>query len=141
MTAPTEADRKAAEASLETARLTAAAYLPQLLEILTEKAIDPKATPKAVLDAAEFTYKVSGLAKRQEETKTGPTFMVKITLPGQNKEIVIGGGTAEEPKTDEENLLDAVPEYVQALPEETPMATIEHTDLNHDDFDLSDLDE
>jgi hypothetical protein len=111
MNAPKDSDRKAAEASLEAARIAAAAYLPQLLEILTEKAIDPGATPKTVLDAAEFTYKVSGLAKRQEETKTGPTFSVRITLPGQNKEIVIGGGSASPTVGQEE------PEPIEALPE------------------------
>ena len=115
MHVPNEADRKAAEQSLEVARLTAAAYLPQLLEILTEKAIDPSATTKAVLDAAEFTYKVSGLAKRQEESKVGPSFSVRITLPGQNKEIVIGGNTQAE-QSDEDNILDAVPSYIAALP-------------------------
>jgi hypothetical protein len=115
---PTDADRKAAEQSLEVARIKAAAVLPQLLEIMVDKAIDPMATAKNVMDAAEFTYKVSGLAKRQEESKAGPSFVVKITLPGQNREVVIGGGLAKQESDSEFGLLDSLPtlpEHVTAM--------------------------
>ena len=115
---PTDADRKAAEQSLEVARIKAAAVLPQLLELMVDKAIDPKAPAKTVMDASEFAYKVSGLAKRQEESKAGPSFVVKITLPGQNREVVIGGGPAKTEEKDDFDLLDslpALPEHVTAL--------------------------
>jgi hypothetical protein len=112
---PTEADRKFAEASIERTRLQSAAYLPQLLDALVEKALHPTATAKNILDAADFTYKASGLAKRQEEQAAkGPSFQVRIILPGQNREITIGGDTSADtntqssaPKSDD--ILDAIP--------------------------------
>jgi hypothetical protein len=77
---PTDADRKFAEAATERARLQAATYLPQLLDIVAEKAFDPSASPKSVLDAAEFTYKVSGLAKKQEEQNDKGRFVFNINF-------------------------------------------------------------
>ena len=77
---PTDADRKWAEASTERARLQAASYLPQLLDIVAEKALDPSASPKSVLDAAEFAYKVSGLAKKQDEQNDKGRFVFNINF-------------------------------------------------------------
>lgn len=110
---PSEADRKFADGSMEQARLQAAAYLPQLLTVLVEKAMDPTASHKQVLDATEFVFRASGLAKRQEEVKTGPAFSVRIVLPGQNREVVIGGVATTQ--VQEADILDAVPAYVSAL--------------------------
>lgn len=113
---PSEHDRKYAESQLELARLQAATYLPQLLEVMVDRALDPQAKSKDILDASEFTYKVSGLAKRQEESRNAPTFQVKIVLPGQNREITIGGGSADpEPVSEEAAVLDQVPAHVKAL--------------------------
>lgn len=94
---------------MEQARLLASSYLPELLTSLVEKALDTKATPKAILDAADFTYRVSGMAKRQEEKPSGPSFQVKIVLPGSNKEITIG---AAQPGSDMLDALDVVPSHV-----------------------------
>ena len=107
---PTENDRAHAERCMEQARLLAAAYLPELLTTMVEKALDPTATPKVVLDAADFTYRVSGMAKKQEDKPTGPSFQVKIVLPGSQREITIGAGS-----TDEQDILDVVPTHVTRL--------------------------
>ena len=121
---PSEHDRKYAESQLELARLQAATYLPQLLEVMVDRALDPQAKSKDILDASEFTYKVSGLAKRQEETRNAPTFQVKIVLPGQNREITIGGGSAEpEPVSEEAAVLDQVPAHVKTMKRKRPKNT------------------
>jgi len=132
---PTEADRKFAEASIERTRLQSAAYLPQLLDALVEKALHPTATAKNILDAADFTYKASGLAKRQEEQAAkGPSFQVRIILPGQNREITIGG-SHDEPK--EANMLsssEAVDVATGELIEMSKDYTVDRTaDLDFDD--------
>ena len=68
------------------------------------------------MDTADYLYRVSGLSAKQEK-KDGPTgFSIQIILPGQNREITIGGGAAVVDKTEEEQLLDAVPEYIATLP-------------------------
>lgn len=91
---PTEADKKHADLALETAQLQAKSYLPILLNRLVERGLDPTAPAKQLLETAEYAYKLSGLAKRQEEVAKGPSFQVRIVLPGKNREITIGGGTA-----------------------------------------------
>jgi len=60
-----------AAASLERARNKAAVHLELLAEKLTEKSLDPAATVKTMLDAAEFNYKLSGLAGKQAPAPTG----------------------------------------------------------------------
>lgn len=136
---PTEADRKFAESQLERTKLQSAAYLPQLLDALVEKALHPTATAKQILDAADFTFKASGLAKRQEEQKTGPSFQVRIILPGQNKEITIGGSSGEPEREAtqlavSDDILDVVPAYANKL-----VAT--SSDTNDLELDLSDFDD
>ena len=55
----TPEDKKFAESSLERAKIQAACYLPTLLETLADRALDPAATNKTILDAAEFTYRMA----------------------------------------------------------------------------------
>ena len=114
---PTDADRKFAEASTERARLQAAAYLPQLLDIVAEKALDPSATTKAVLDAAEFAYKVSGLAKKQEEQNDKGRFVFNINFRSGTvsveQEKVIEHDQSESLEDPVENLLANPPALLQ----------------------------
>ena len=110
---PTDDDRKAAEAHLEIARLRAAANLPLLVDLMTERGMDPTATSKAILDAAEFNYKVSGLAKKQEEQTKAPSFSLVINLPqssGENRVIEIG--KPSESMIEDVTFLQAIPSYV-----------------------------
>jgi len=94
---------------MEQAQLLASSYLPDLLTVLVEKAMDPAATPKVVLDAAEFSYRVSGMAKKQDIKPAGPSFQVKIVLPGSNREITIGTAPPER------DVLDVVPTHVSSM--------------------------
>lgn len=98
---PTDEDRKAAEAHLEIARLRAAANLPLLVDLMTERGMDPTATSKAILDAAEFNYKVSGLAKKQEEQVDKGRFVFNINFQSGKvtvaQEKVIDGNVEDEP--------------------------------------------
>lgn len=118
---PSDSDRKFAESSLERARLQAAAYLPQLLDIMVEKALDPTATPKSVQDAAEFTYKVSGLSGKQEQKQsTGATIVFNLS---GGKQITVSKGVTVEPEDQRANalecstgnIIDNVPSYVSDL--------------------------
>ena len=113
---PSDADRVHAEDRQELARLLAKTHLPDLVTRLVENSIDPSASHKQIMDTADYLYRVSGLSAKQEK-KEGPTgFSIQIILPGQNREITIGGGAAVIDKTEEEQLLDAVPEYIATLP-------------------------
>ena len=97
--------------SLDRARNKAAIHLELLAERLTEKALDPVASVKTMLDAAEFNYKLSGLAGRQAPAQTGGGFRLNIILGGDRKgEVLVVG------KEDEGRVIDVVPEYVKDLP-------------------------
>ena len=114
---PTDADRKWAEVSTERARLQAASYLPQLLDIVAEKALDPSASPKSVLDAAEFAYKVSGLAKKQDEQNDKGRFVFNINFRSGTvsveQEKVIEHEPLAQPEDPVENLLANPPALLQ----------------------------
>lgn len=114
---PNDADRKWAEASTERARLQAASYLPQLLDIVAEKALDPSASPKSVLDAAEFAYKVSGLAKKQEEQNDKGRFVFNINFRSGTvsveQEKIIEHEPLAQPEDPVENLLANPPASLQ----------------------------
>lgn len=135
---PTDADRKWAEASTERARLQAASYLPQLLDIVAEKALDPSASPKSVLDAAEFAYKVSGLAKKQDEQNDKGRFVFNInfrsgTVSVEQEKVIeheAPANTAEKLVKEAAPLLDAIPEYAQSVAFTDDL-----------DIDISDLDD
>lgn len=137
---PTDADRKFAEASTERARLQAAAYLPQLLDIVAEKALDPTATPKAVLDAAEFAYKVSGLAKKQEEQNDKGRFVFNINF--KSGTVSVAQEKVSEPEQDPiEQLVAEAPDDTLALPEAIPAHLASEAFSDDLDLDLSDLDD
>lgn len=135
---PSDADRKAAEQAQERARLQASAYLPELLDIVVEKALDSSATSKSVLDAAEFAYKVSGLAKKQEEQNDKGRFVFNINFKAGTvsvaQEKVIEheapADTAEKLVEEAAPLLDAIPEYAQSVGFTDDL-----------DIDISDLDD
>ena len=92
--------------------------MPQLLDIVAEKAFDPSASPKSVLDAAEFTYKVSGLAKKQEEQNDKGRFVFNInfrsgTVSVENTKVI------EHTPPDEPTQLEYPVEEVLANPSES----------------------
>lgn len=138
---PTDADRKFAEASTERARLQAAAYLPQLLDIVAEKALDPTATPKAVLDAAEFAYKVSGLAKKQEEQNDKGRFVFNINFKSGTVSVAQEKVIEAEPVDPVEQLVAEAPDDTLALPEVIPAHLTSVAFSDDLDLDLSDLDD
>lgn len=113
-----DADRKAADNAQEQARLLASAHLPQLLNIAVEKALDPTATIKNVLDTADFAYRLSGMAKKQEEKSGGPGFNLVINIPQIGGEtartIEIGSSRAVETKKEEADSIDAL---LESLPD------------------------
>lgn len=110
---PTEADKTQAENRQELARLLAKTHLPMVLSRLVENSIDPSATHKQLIDTADYLYRVSGLSAKQEKQEANTGFSIQIVLPGQNKEITIGGAPVE--KTEEDKVLDVVPTYVSDL--------------------------
>lgn len=58
---------------------------------LAERIIDPTITTKGLLDIAEHSYKVSGMAKKQEAKDTASRFSIVINLPGGG-EVTLGTG-------------------------------------------------
>lgn len=136
---PNDADRKWAEASTERARLQAASYLPQLLDIVAEKALTPEASAKSVLDAAEFAYKVSGLAKKQEEQNDKGRFVFNINFRSgtvsveQEKVIEHESPVALAEPAPEESPLDNPPPLVAEA-----MKSIQVDDTLDLNFDLED---
>lgn len=113
---PTEADRATAEDRQELARLLAKTHLPDLVTRLVENSLDPSASHKQLMDTADYLYRVSGLSAKQEKKDAQTGFSIQIVLPGQNREITIGGGAAVVDKTEEEKVLDSIPEYVASIP-------------------------
>lgn len=113
-----DADRKAADNAQEHAKLLASVHLPQLLNIAVEKALDPTATIKNVLDTADFAYRLSGMAKKQEEKSGGPGFNLVINIPQIGGEtartIEIGSSRAVETKKEEADSIDAL---LESLPD------------------------
>lgn len=115
---PSDADRKAADNAQELAKQLASAHLPQLISIAVEKALDPTATIKNVLDTADFAYRLSGMAKKQEEKSGGPGFNLVINIPqiggDTARTIEIGSSRAVETKKEEADSIDAL---LESLPD------------------------
>ena len=115
---PSDADRKAADNAQELAKQLASAHLPQLISIAVEKALDPTATIKNVLDTADFAYRLSGMAKKQEERASGPGFNLVINIPQIGSDtartIEIGSSRAVETKKEEADSIDAL---LESLPD------------------------
>ena len=124
---PSDADRKAADNAQEHAKLLASVHLPQLISIAVEKALDPTATIKNVLDTADFAYRLSGMAKKQEEKSGGPGFNLVINIPQIGSDtprtIEIGSSRAVEAKKEEADSVDALlgslPDFIKNIEPES----------------------
>lgn len=133
-----DADRKAADNAQEHAKLLASVHLPQLLNIAVEKALDPTATIKNVLDTADFAYRLSGMAKKQEEKSGGSGFNLVINIPqigGETARTIEIGSSSVTRVTDAaveetEALLASVPDYITS-------ALAEPAQSDFSDFDLT----
>lgn len=115
-----DADRKAADNAQEQARLLASAHLPQLLNIAVEKALDPTATIKNVLDTADFAYRLSGMAKKQEEKSGGPGFNLVINIPqigGETARTIEIGSSSGAVETKKEEEADSIDALLESLPD------------------------
>lgn len=122
---PSDADRKAADNAQELAKQLASAHLPQLISIAVEKALDPTATIKNVLDTADFAYRLSGMAKKQDDKVAGPGFNLVINIPQIGSDtartIEIGSSSrAVETKKEEEAdsidaLLESLPDFIKNI--------------------------
>lgn len=139
-----DADRKAADNAQEHAKLLASVHLPQLLNIAVEKALDPTATIKNVLDTADFAYRLSGMAKKQEEKSGGPGFNLVINIPQIGGEtartIEIGSSkpvssTIEQDEFSVDAVLGALPDFIKNA--ELPSSALSENDpfLNFEDDD------
>lgn len=138
-----DADRKAADNAQEQARLLASAHLPQLLNIAVEKALDPTATIKNVLDTADFAYRLSGMAKKQEEKSGGPGFNLVINIPqigGETARTIEIGSSSVTRVTDAaveetEALLASVPDYITSALAEPAQSDFSDLDLTLDNLE------
>lgn len=138
-----DADRKAADNAQEQARLLASAHLPQLLNIAVEKALDPTATIKNVLDTADFAYRLSGMAKKQEEKSGGPGFNLVINIPqigGETARTIEIGSSSVTRVTDAaveetEALLASVPDYITSALAEPVQSDFSDLDLTLDNLE------
>lgn len=138
-----DADRKAADNAQEQARLLASAHLPQLLNIAVEKALDPTATIKNVLDTADFAYRLSGMAKKQEEKSGGQGFNLVINIPqigGETARTIEIGSSSVTRVTDAaveetEALLASVPDYITSALAEPAQSDFSDLDLTLDNLE------
>ena len=140
---PSDDDRKAADNAQELAKQLASVHLPQLITIAVEKALDPSATMKNVLDTADFAYRVSGMAKKQEERASGPGFNLVINIPqiGSDTARTIEIGSSKVEKTVEQresvdSILDALPDFIKNV--DTSTSTFSDDDLLLDIEDFND---
>lgn len=138
-----DADRKAADNAQEHAKLLASVHLPQLLNIAVEKALDPTATIKNVLDTADFAYRLSGMAKKQEEKSGGPGFNLVINIPqigGETARTIEIGSSSVTRVTDAaveetEALLASVPDYITSALAEPAQSDFSDLDLTLDSLE------
>lgn len=138
-----DADRKAADNAQEHAKLLASVHLPQLLNIAVEKALDPTATIKNVLDTADFAYRLSGMAKKQEEKSGGPGFNLVINIPqigGETARTIEIGSSSVTRVTDAaveetEALLASVPDYITSALAEPAQSDFSDLDLTLDNLE------
>ena len=138
-----DADRKAADNAQEHAKLLASVHLPQLVNIAVEKALDPTATIKNVLDTADFAYRLSGMAKKQEEKSGGPGFNLVINIPqigGETARTIEIGSSSVTRVTDAaveetEALLASVPDYITSALAEPAQSDFSDLDLTLDNLE------
>lgn len=109
--------------NLEAAAQLAAVNLLYAQQALGERIVDPTITTKGLLDIAEHSYKVSGMAKKQEAKEDTGKFIFQIIM-GDGKDIQIekeinplgGADTSESLTAAANNLLenltfDEAPEF------------------------------
>ena len=138
-----DADRKAADNAQEHAKLLASVHLPQLINIAVEKALDPTATIKNVLDTADFAYRLSGMAKKQEEKSGGPGFNLVINIPQIGVEtartIELGSSSVtrvtDAAVEETEALLASVPDYITSALAEPAQSDFSDLDLTLDNLE------
>lgn len=98
---PTKED---AASALERVRLKAAVNLEILATQATLKGLDPTASLRSILDAAEFNYKLSGMAKQVEPEKAQSPFSLVINIGGNSTtlsaKVTKSGETLENPPQD-----------------------------------------
>lgn len=117
----TDEDRAFAAEAIERARVTAAVRLADIVDLVTERALDPTATPKVVMDAADFCYKVSGMqAKQEPKPAEGSGFRLVINFgdnaPSTRATIDVVPEIVTDPVT-EPDFLDNPPAHlVELLP-------------------------
>ena len=70
------------EGNLKLAAQIASANLLIAQQTLGERIIDPTITTKGLLDIAEHSFKVSGMAKKQEAKEESGKFIFNIHFPG-----------------------------------------------------------
>jgi hypothetical protein len=75
-------DAAAVAETLEKSRMLATANLMFAQEEIGRRILEPTLTTKTLLELAEHSYKVSGMAARNEPKSTGPGFSITIKLPG-----------------------------------------------------------
>ena len=106
---------------LDEARRIAAANLLELAKKVALSALDDKASSKTVLDAAEFNYKLSGLAAKQTGATPTQGFKVSFNFNSAkpNSAVTI---EAEAVREDPDALPDITPEHILALPVNNDLA-------------------
>lgn len=140
---PSDADRKAADNAQELAKQLASAHLPQLISIAVEKALDPTATIKNVLDTADFAYRLSGMAKKQDDKSAGPGFNLVINIPQIGSDtartIEIGSSSVthvtDAAIEETEALLASVPDYITSALAEPAQSDFSDLDLTLDNLE------
>ena len=95
---------------------------------LGQRITDPNITTKGLLEIAEHSYKVSGMAKKQEAKTAGPAFSITINIPqadGGERSVVIGESSIAEVQDEVAALVDESitlfgepPEFVRNFPED-----------------------
>jgi hypothetical protein len=117
--------RKESADSLERARLAAAVNLEAVALRIGALAEEPGVTMKTLLDVAEFNYKLSGMAaKQQAQADQGSKFSLVINLPGgqtveisgaQPKQVIENPPQGDFAVADEAfAVLDDLPPYLTA---------------------------
>lgn len=107
---------------LEKARLLAEVNLFFAQEELSRRIIDPTISTKALLEVAEHSFKVSGMAAKNamKEAMAGPGFSITINIPqvgnspAQSMVLESTARTVEDPDVDEFGL-PASPAFLSAV--------------------------
>lgn len=112
----TEEDRAFAAESIERARVTAAVRLADMVDMVTERALDPASNAKTIMDAAEFCYKVSGMAAKQDPKPPASGFRLVINFGGDAPPVGATLDVTPEDCTDQDFLDNPPTHLVELLP-------------------------